>query len=82
MNNELLGIIGLVLCFTAYQQWFYLKQIQKLVDKMIAGNYSAYSQGQAHVNESLRPKEFRVEIPQDEGMDELAQLNQMIKPPF
>lgn len=81
MNTEL--IVIMTLCVVVFcQQWFYLKQIQKLVDKIMAGNYSNYAQGQAHVNDSLRPQEFRVPMPQQEEFDELSQLNSMIRPPL
>ena len=83
MHTELVVIIGL-LVFVGFQQWFFLKQIQKLVDKVMAGNYAVYSQSQAHVNESLKPpvQGFNVQLPQDGEFDELSQLNAMLRPPL
>lgn len=85
MTIDLIVILGLIAC-VCFQQWFYLKQIQKLIDKIMAGNYSAYSQGQAFVNESLKaptgPNGFNVQLPQEGEFDELAQLNSMIRPPL
>lgn len=68
--------------FFGVQQWFLFRQIQKLTDKVMSGNYATYTQSQALVNESMKPSGFSVKLPQDEGLDELAQLNAMIKPPF
>lgn len=85
MNIELIVILSLI-AFVGFQQWFFLKQIQKLVDKVMSGNYSAYSQGQAFVNESLKApapaQGFNVQLPQDGEFDELSQLNAMLRPPL
>ena len=84
MSAEIIVIICLMVVIV-FQNWFYLKQIQKLVDKVMSGSYATYTQGQAFVNESLKsqqPTGFNVQLPQQEEMDELAQLNAMIKPPF
>lgn len=84
MNTELVVILSLI-AFVGFQQWFFLKQIQKLVDKVMAGNYSAYSQGQAFVNESMKAppaQGFNVQMPQDGEFDELSQLNAMLRPPL
>lgn len=82
---ESMVVILLLAAIIVYQQWFFSKQMQTLIDKIMAGNYAAYSQSQVLVNESLKaPMQngFNIQLPQDEEMDELAQLNAMIKPPL
>ena len=85
MNTELIVILSLI-AFIGFQQWFCLKQIQKLVDKVMAGNYATYSQSQAFVNESMKAppqaQGFNVQLPQDGEFDELSQLNAMLRPPL
>lgn len=84
MQIEIIVILGLMF-FACFQQWFYLKQIQKLVDKIMSGSYAQYSQSQAHVNESMKPQAltgFHVPLPQDGEFDELSQLNARIRSPL
>lgn len=87
MSPEITVIISL--CAIIFlQQWFYLRQIQKLVDKIMAGNYATYAQSKAYVNESLKApaqgigQGFSVQLPQEEEFDELEQLNSMLRPPL
>lgn len=80
---EHLVVILLLVAVIVYQQWFYQKQVQTFIDKIMSGNYATYSQSQVLVNESLKaPAGFNVQLPQDEEVDELAQLNAMIRPPL
>ena len=84
--TELVVIISL-LGVIVFQQWFYLKQIDKFTDKIMAGNYHAYAQSQAYVNESLKaptaaPNGFNIQLPHDEEFDELSQLNSMLTRPL
>lgn len=84
MDQAYIAIIVLI-AVVCFQTWFYLKQIHRLIDKVMAGNYATYTQAQAFVNESMKapvmPNGFNVQLPQQED-DELAQLNAMIKPPL
>lgn len=82
MTVESIVIICLV-AVIVFQQWFYVMQIHKFTDKIMSGNYATYAQTQAFLQENKHgPQEFKVQLPQDEGLDELAQLNAMLKPPF
>lgn len=85
MNLELIVILSLIV-LVMFQQIFFLKQIQTLVDKVMAGNYATYSQSQAFVNESMKAPApahgFNVQMPQDGELDELSQLNAMLRPPL
>jgi hypothetical protein len=83
MTVESIVIICLV-AVIAFQQWFYVMQIHKFTDKIMSGNYATYAQTQAFLQENKPqgPQEFRVQLPQHEEYDELAQLNAMLKPPL
>lgn len=80
-----LSIIIIVLCGTiVFGQWHYCRQIQTLTEKLMAGNYTNYTQAQVMVQESKKPFiEQRIELPgEDENDEQLRRLNSMIKPPF
>lgn len=71
-------VLLLVLCF---QQWFYLRQIGKMTDKIMAGNYNNYAQAQAYLQQAEKPEMHeKLELPEEDP--ELRRLNQMIAPPL
>lgn len=62
------------------QQGFYLWQIHRLLNKVMSKNYAEYS----HVEKFKPPTNgFHIKLPtEDFGQDELADLNNSIRPPF
>lgn len=55
---------------------FLMFQIQKLINKLMSGNYGSYVQSETF--QKTGPKEFRIELPKDEGLDEIKELNRLL----
>ena len=60
-----------------------MRQIHKFTDKLMSGSYTNYVQNQAIVAEANKPgKSYSVQLPQDEGMSDLDELNMRLSAPF
>lgn len=81
MNLEL-GIILILSALLIFQHIFYLLQIQKFTDKVMSGNYTTYVQTESLKSQDNTFSGTNFPLPQDEGPDELEQLNRMLSPPF
>lgn len=82
MNTEIVVIILMSVLLLA-QQVYYLRQIQKLIDKLMSGTYTTYVQNEVAKLEVNKAKDgFRIQLPQDEGLSQLEQLNMILPPPL
>lgn len=82
MSHELIVIIimSVLLCF---QQVYYLRQIQELINKLMSGSYTTFVQNETIKKESNKAKDgFTIQLPQDEGPNMLEELNGRINLPF
>jgi len=64
--------IGALLLVIFYQQWFFLKQINKLVDKAMSTSYAEYARVKA---QPVKPEPKIEELPQED----LTVLNEYAK---
>lgn len=62
-------VIPMLCAIIGYQQWFWSKQVQKLIDKVMSRNYAEY----AHSNAPPPPlnREFRMDLNQTEDLSTL-----------
>lgn len=62
MNAEI-GLIFLLCVILAYQQWFFTRQIQLLIDKMMSKNFAEYNQAKTPL--VAMPTKIPMDVPED-----------------
>lgn len=76
-------IILILSTLLVFSQWYYLRLIRQLTDKIMAGNYTNYAQAQAMVQDSKKPfTGEKIELTGEDELDELRRLNSMVAPPL
>lgn len=73
MTEALLVVIGLLLVFMAYQGLFFMRQVNKLTDKLMSKDYVTYVQAEGM--KKAGPIEHRVKIEPEEIAEDLGTLN-------
>lgn len=77
-----LGIIIVLSVLLIVQYIINAVNNHKLINKVMSGNYGNYIQAETFKDQRNQMSGFSVPLPQDEGIDELEQLNRILQPPF
>lgn len=81
--NESFIVIILLLILLGFQQVYFLKQISKLTEKLMAKSYGEFVQAQMSMNEKPKqPDIMSIPVEPSEEDMELKMLNSMLAPPF
>jgi len=83
VNQDFIVII-LLIVLLALQQVFFLREIQKLAEKVMSKNYGEYLHGEFLKKETVlaKPDSMSLQVEPSEEDRELARLNAMINPPL